>query len=198
MSPRERLIEAAIVSLQERGYARTTTRQIVALAELHLPAVNYYFGSKERLLQEAIVEAIRRWGERTMVASERPVGSPWERLRLSLQRFLETLEADRAYVVAAAEAFAQAERDPELRERLALAYEEFRGVVSARIQQTVGFEAGAPHDLARALSSTLIALFDGLAMQTLLDPGRTPDVVEVTRSLALLGQLAAMDATVQP
>lgn len=190
MSPRKRLLEAAIGSLQEHGYARTTIRQIVASAGMHLPTVNYYFGSKERLLEEAAVEAIRRWGETTMAVAGGD-GAPRERLRRSLERFLQTLQADRPYVVAAAEAFAQAERSEELRVRLAAAYREFRGLVAASMRPAAERPQTLTEDDLLAVSSTLIALFDGLAIQALLDPDQSPDADRVLRGLAILGRLAA-------
>lgn len=193
MTPRDRLLEAAVKSLQENGYARTTTRRIVELAGLHLPAVNYYFGSKERLVQEAIMEAIRRWGQTTIGDAQVTEGPPAAQLRHSLERFLSTLEDDRRYVVAAVEAFAQAERSHELRDRLTGAYKEFRKVVIANIERAAGGDSGrAPREDVRALASTLIALFDGLAIQWLIDPRETPTAEQVLASLAALGQLAGI------
>ncbi len=196
---RERLLEATIESLQENGYARTTTREIVARAGLHLPAVNYYFGSKEQLLQDAIVEALRRWGATTIsdtdaVAAE---GAPAAaQLRSSLERYSATLADDRPYVVAAAEAFAQASRSEELRDRLAGAYEEFRDVVVASITRAAADGGGDPDPgQVRAIASTLIALFDGLAIQWLVDPERAIDPGDVLDGLAALGTLAAEEAS---
>lgn len=190
MGPRERLVEAALRLLQERGYARTTTRQIVAAANSHLPAVNYYFGSKERLLDEAIVEALRRWAQSTMVVADEPGPvDPRERLRRSVGRFFATLEADRPYAVAALEAFAQAERSDELRDRLADAYREFREVVGRSVERAAGRPEGPPESDAMAVSSILIALFDGLAIQWLLDPEHAPSDEDVVNALTTLGQV---------
>lgn len=168
---RDRLLEAAISLLQRVGYARATTRAIVAEADAHLPAVNYFFGSKEHLLQEAVVEALRRWGQTTMVVTNDPASrSPREQLARSLGRFYSTLEADRSYIVAAVEAFAQAERDEELRAKLADAYDDFRDVVATSVESAAGRPDATPQLDTLILSSVLIALFDGLAIQWLLDP----------------------------
>ncbi len=191
MDPRERLLEAAISCLQEHGYAQTTTRRIVAAAGLHLPAVNYYFGSKERLLHDAVVEALRRWGQTTMTAPHVTDAPPAQRLGRSLDRFLSTLAEDRAYVVAAAEAFAQAERSDELRARLADAYGEFRGVVAAGLQPPAE-DGDAPSDEVSALASTLIALFDGLAIQWLINPDAAISAEQVLASLATIGRMTSL------
>lgn len=199
MDQRKNLLEAAITCLQERGYARTTTRDIVAAAGSHLPAVNYYFGSKERLLGEAITEGLRRWMETTMSAARDPApAAPGERLRHSVETFLATLERDRPYVVAAFEAFAQANRSDALRDRLAGEYRYARRQVADSVA-----DVAADQDIrldetqAAEVASALLAVFDGLAIQWLLAPRDTPSADQVMRALALLAA-AATDAKDAP
>ena len=185
------MLEAAVTCLQEKGYARTTTREIVATAGSHLPAVNYYFGSKERLLQDAIVEALRQWCRSTMEVATDPSPLPVsERLQRSVDTFFASLTSERANAAAAMEAFTQATRDEGLRRRLAQAYEEFReelaGALAAQAERD-SVEAPIEAEVTD-LTSVLIALFDGLAIQWLLDPERSPDGSRVTRSLEMLGE----------
>lgn len=188
MDQRKALLEAAIACLQDRGYARTTTRDIVAAAGTHLPAVNYYFGSKEALLGQAITEALRRWMETTMAVARDPEpATAAERLRRSIDRFLSTLETDRPYVVAALEAFAQAPRSEELRGRLAAEYADARAQVAAAC---AGSEDGLDQlddDDLQGVATVLLALFDGLAVQWALAPDKTPDPDRMLRSLQILG-----------
>ncbi len=190
MTPRERLLEASIHCLREQGWAKTTTRQIVARARMHVPSVNYYFGSKERLLHDAAVEALRRWTATTMDAVHPSPDDPGGELRRSVERFLDTLEADRPYVVAAVEAFAQAERSDELRERLADAYATFRSLVVERIQPGAT-ETETRTSGALPLASVLIALFDGLALQRLIAPNDMLSADEVLAGLAALSHIAS-------
>ena len=193
METRERLIEATIQLLGHRGYARTTTREIVAEADAHLPAVNYFFGSKDRLLHEAVTEALRRWCTSTMeVVADLPASaSATERLEVSLQRFFSTLERDRSDVVAALEAFAQAERSEELRDALAGAYRQFRELLARSVADTAGAPDAATDSTVIAVATVLIALFDGLAIQWLLDPAAAPTAESVMTGL---GGLAAARA----
>lgn len=186
MTSRERLLEAAISCLQEHGWAKTTTRVIVARAGMQIPSVNYYFGTKDTLLADAVVEGLRRWGATTMDAIAQDPDEPESELRRSLERFFATLDRDRRYVVVAVEAFAQADRDDELRARLADAYRTFRGVVVDRIRRGTGPEEPGAGE-ATALASVLIALFDGLALQRLLNPEETLDADGVLAALAVLG-----------
>lgn len=185
MATRERLLEAAVDCLRTRGYARTTTREIVAAAGSHLPAVNYHFGSKERLLHEATVQALLRWSQRTLASTETPTTlHPRARLRVSIERFLASLggdrNGDRPGLVAAVEAFAQAERDDALRDSMAGAYDDLRAAIGR----------GGDED-SRAVASVLIALLDGLALQYLLDPARAPTGPEVVRSLDAIARVLA-------
>ena len=181
MNTRERLLEAAIGCLQTRGYARTTTREIVAAAGSHLPAVNYHFGSKERLLHEATMQALLHWSQGTLASTQAPATlDPRSRLQVSVDRFLASVGDDRPGLVAAVEAFAQAERDDALRDRLAGAYEDLREAIAL----------GGDHE-SRAVASVLIALLDGLALQCLLDPQRAPTGPEVVRSLDAVARVLA-------
>lgn len=185
MDTRERLLEAAITLLARDGYARTTTRAIVAEAAASLPAVNYFFGSKDALLREAVVEALRRWAQSTMVATdEQPQGGAGTQLGENLDRFYSTLGADRSYIVAAMEAFAQAERDEELRAKLADAYGDFHTQVLASIERQQRGASETPDG--KALATVLIALFDGLALQWLLDPEGAMGAEDVMRGLRAL------------
>lgn len=184
MGTRERLLEAAIGCLQTRGYARTTIREIVAAASSHLPAVNYFFGSKERLLHEATVQALLRWSQATLASTEASAPlDPRSRLRVSVERFLAAIRGDRSGLVAAVEAFAQAERDEALRARLAGTYDDLRAAIAL----------GGDDD-SRAVASVLIALLDGLALQCLLDPQRAPTAPEVVRSLDAVARVVAAAA----
>lgn len=56
---RRRLLDATRALLAERGEDDVTLREIVARAEANVAAVSYHFGSKERLCDAAIDEALR-------------------------------------------------------------------------------------------------------------------------------------------
>lgn len=58
MGNREDLLAGARKCILERGYANTTARDIANTAGVSLAAIGYHFGSKERLLTEALTEAV--------------------------------------------------------------------------------------------------------------------------------------------
>ena len=182
---RKKLLEAAITCLQQRGYARTTTRDIVATAGAHLPAVNYYFGSKDHLLQEAVTESMRRWLDTTLQAAAGHQGAdPARRLRAGMGGYLASLPEHRPALLAAVEAYAQAGRSPELGDHLGAAHRD----ATETIAQSMDDGEGLDERDRRGLAAVLLALFDGLALQWLLAPDGVPDADDVTRALALLGE----------
>src|SRR5918996_291356 len=98
-SHRDALLEGAITCIQEKGYARTTARDLVAASGTNLGSIGYHYGSKERLLNEALFEAFRRWllplVERAAAADP---ASAWEGLRDSLVVLFEDLEGHRPLI----------------------------------------------------------------------------------------------------
>src|SRR5512146_1439764 len=141
---RERLLEAAIVCLRERGYARTTSRDLVAASGTNLASIGYHFGSKERLLNVAVGEAFQRWLKPLVaLAAEPGPATPLERLARSLTGVFDTLEENRSLVAAALEAWAQVARSEELHAEMAATYDDFHRVIAATTQEAFS-EVGAP------------------------------------------------------
>jgi AcrR family transcriptional regulator len=53
-TPRQRLLDVAVESFAEKGFAAVSVRDICGQAGVNVAAVNYYFGDKERLYIEAV------------------------------------------------------------------------------------------------------------------------------------------------
>jgi DNA-binding transcriptional regulator YbjK len=54
LSPEERIRLAALECIEELGLKEATVRAIAAKANMNPAAVNYYFRSKDRLVEEAL------------------------------------------------------------------------------------------------------------------------------------------------
>jgi AcrR family transcriptional regulator len=82
MGNREDLLAGAKKCLYEKGYARTTARDIATAAEVSLAAIGYHYGTKEVLLNIAVQEALVEWGtdlQRIMAsAADLPPGERFE------------------------------------------------------------------------------------------------------------------------
>jgi len=190
---RDALLEAAKRLLREQGYAHTTARDLVAASGTNLASIGYHFGSKEALLTEALGEAFEEWTERLnnagWAASD---AAPLDRLVAALNAMVADLEEARPFFIAYLEAMAQAERSPELRERLARQYEGNRREVAVSVAAAIGGDGAAGGD-ADAVASLLIAIADGLLIQSFIDPGRLPTGEEFTAALGR-GLAAALAA----
>ncbi|MCO1654989.1 TetR/AcrR family transcriptional regulator [Pseudonocardia humida] len=186
MGNREDLLAGAAQCLRERGWARTTVRDIAAAAGVSHAAIGYHFGSRDALLVAAFVQAMEEWGdevERAMTAaaadeSDDPAVAGWVEM-------VRSFREQRHLWLASIDAFVQAEHAPELRERLADAQQEGRRGSAAGL---VGVpESEVADDVVRSVGSVQMALISGVAMQWLIDPERAPsgaDVVSGLRALA--------------
>lgn len=187
---RERLLEAAILCLQEKGYARTTSRDLVAASGTNLASIGYHFGSKERLLNVAVGEAFQRWLKPLIaLAAEPGPATPLERLQRSLAGVMDSLEENRALVAACLEAWAQMARSEDLRAEMAASYDDFHRTIAATTREAFA-EIDATDVDVDALAALIIALFDGLLIQWQLDPERAPSAERLT--VAAQGALAAL------
>jgi AcrR family transcriptional regulator len=191
-SHRDRLLEAAIVCLQEKGYARTTSRDLVAVSGTNLASIGYHFDSKERLLNIAVAEAFQRWLKPLVaLAAEPGSATPLERLERSVAGVMDSLEENRALVAACLEAWAQLSRSEDLRAEMAASYDDFHQVIAATTRDAFA-EIGATDIDADALAALIIALFDGLLVQWQVDPERAPSAERLTA--AAQGALVALAA----
>ncbi len=163
MGNREDLLAGAITCLKEKGWARTTVRDIAAAAGVNHAAIGYHFGSRDALLTQALVESVDELGEE--LARRVPGGGPEQRW----QALIDTFTTHRALWVAQLEAVVQAERSVEVREHLA------RGQREAR----AGLGGSVP-----------LALLTGLMLQWLVDPDQAPSGAEAIAELrSLAGEL---------
>ncbi|MGH3683903.1 MAG: TetR/AcrR family transcriptional regulator [Pseudonocardiaceae bacterium] len=191
MGHREALLDGARRCLLEQGYARTTARDLVAASGTNLASIGYHFGSKEALLTEAMQQCLDEYVEYLdQIVFTDPGATPLQRVRASWEVLVTTFVQHRPLMVAFIEALVQAERVPELRTQLAERYERLRATVAGMVCASV---EGLPDPVARQVASFLIAIYDGLKMQWLLDPQRAPTPHELMAALeiALPAALAA-------
>jgi AcrR family transcriptional regulator len=177
-SHRDRLLDAALECLSTKGYARTTARELVAASGASLASISYHFGSKDALLEEAIEMAFDRWTDEVTRIVVAEGGSPSERLGRGLGETIHAFERNRAALVAFMDALAQVERSDEIRRRLARWYERTRRMLGELIEEQSDGLEGVD---ARTAGSLLLAIADGLMVQWLLDPDRTPSADELER-----------------
>ena len=200
MGHRERLLEGAKRCLYEKGYGQTTARDIVAASGTNLASIGYHFGTKEALLNAAVLEAIDDWGEELQrIFRDVPeIGTePMGRFEAIWERVIESFQTHRALWISSFEAFAQAERSPELREQLADGQEQGRYGLVALFRKLD--ESTVDEGQARTEGSFYLALMSGLMVQWLVDPERAPSGADMADALrAILGNARPAEQTRPP
>ena len=198
-SHREQLLEGAIECLRTKGYARTTTRDIAAAANANLASIGYHFGSKEALLNQAILRACEQWtnrlGEAAFAGQD---ASPLGQMAASWVAMLNSFEELRPILVGLIEAAAQSAWSDDLRQELAAHYRVSREQVALMVRQSLGEgveEAGVDP---KVVGSFLIAVCDGLVLQWLIDPDETPRGEELISSLGAALAQALPQASLEP
>lgn len=111
---KDRILGAAEVLFAQHGFAGTSLRQVTALAEVNIAAVNYHFGSKENLVNEVFRRRLDELSERRLAALKQAEALPSPNLEAILAAFIEpalALTLDRhggpAFVRVLARAYAE-------------------------------------------------------------------------------------------
>lgn len=168
MGNREDLLAGARACLLDKGYARTTVRDIATAAGVSMAAIGYHFGTKEALLTEALADATREWGtalERALTLMPEGPADPWQRFADRWDAVLDTIAAHRGVWSATFDVLAH----PDVRAQLAANLDEARAGL-ARL-----FDGIDENDTAARSSGTLYqALLTGIAAQYLIDPDHAP------------------------
>lgn len=188
---RDKLLRGALACIQERGYSGASSREIARAAGANVASINYHFGSKDALLNEALGRCFELWNRRVEEAFATAAGAGVdEQLGAILRAAIDSFADLRSSVYACIESYAPALRSEDLRARLAAGYADVResGVrLSHKAFDEMGVEA--PENL-RAVTSVLIAVCDGLMLQWVADPEATPNAEETLGAIATLGALA--------
>lgn len=184
MGHRDQLLAAAKHLLQDKGYAHITARDLVAASGTNLASIGYHFGSKAGLLNAALGDVFAEWmTQLTEVAMADPNASPVQRAHLTWATVLGHLTDKRALLLSFIEALAQADRDPALREQLADLQHRMRAGVAELVSASYGGDPGPEDPRCTAVASFVLAACDGLALQWLIDPARSPRPDDLLRGL---------------
>ncbi len=185
MSQRDDLLTAAKKLLVEKGYHRTTARDIAAASGAHLGSIGYHYGSKDALMTTATLEAQGEWGH-TIDAAMATAGAAdaSQRLQIAIDALSAAMAKQRQVLVASVQAYAQAAFDDAIRQTLSTATAGARTDLAAGVLDVDPSDVGA--ETSRGLGSVVHALIAGLSLQAFLDPDSLPtgeQVVEALHSL---------------
>ena len=124
---RDKLLDGALACLRERGYGNTSSRDIARAAGVNIASINYHFGSKDALLDDALGRCFSTWNQRVQEAFDHSrAAGPAGQILAVLEATVDSFEQIRPAVYACVESYAPALRSEALRERLAAGYADVR------------------------------------------------------------------------
>ena len=190
MGHREDLLAGAVRCLREKGYGRTTARDIVAASGTNLASIGYHYGSTQALLNAAVFQAMEDFGAeigQVMSADAGLAGPVLERFERFWTRVIDSFRADPEVWAATFDVFSAAQRDPEIRAAVAQGLDDGRALWARAIY---GLDPdGDDQGTARGVGSLHQALLSGVLVQWLIDPGRAPSAADLAAALQAIAQL---------
>jgi AcrR family transcriptional regulator len=182
-SHREQILEGAIECVQTRGVADTTTRDIAAAAGASLASIPYHFGSKDALMDQALLQAIRRYSEHVKQQAFAGNAPPLQALAKSLIATVDSFAQARPLLISLMEAHVKAIHSEPLRERVAANRRAAVERIAAGVSGGLGLEGQLTDEQTHAVSVLILALVDGLMLGWLLDPEVVPGGQELLDSV---------------
>ncbi|UUU25102.1 TetR/AcrR family transcriptional regulator [Streptomyces sp. DSM 40750] len=192
MGHREDLLEGAKRCLLEKGFARTTARDIVKESGTNLASIGYHYGSKGALLAQAYVALVGDLSQ--AFDAEEPVTGGTE--PGSVERFqevwgnvIDTMREPGSMWRLSMEIIVMGDQLPEVRDHLALAQRESgRGLIPM-------FMGGRDEDVTEQEVDTLgkffVTLMTGLIAQWTFDPPSAPEADQLAEGLRRVMAAAA-------
>ena len=171
-----RLIEGTLDCMRRLGLRGTTSRAISAAAGVNLGAITYHFGSKDELISQALLHAIRSWIEPALGVLRQDI-DPAARLSAAIDQLRTTFSEAREMLPVYLEALLAASRSETLHGGVTELLSEVRRFLGAQLadQRDAGYlpEWIEPD----AMATILMATADGLALHAVLEP----DAIDVDR-----------------
>ncbi|MEU0075654.1 TetR/AcrR family transcriptional regulator [Streptomyces sp. NPDC006332] len=183
MGHREDLLEGAKRCLLEKGFARTTARDIVKESGTNLASIGYHYGSKDALLAQAYVSLVEAMGDAFVgdgtVLNAEP-GS-LERFREVWSNIIGTMREPGSLWHLSMEVLVMGDQLPEVRDHLALAQREAgRGLIPLLMG---GREEDVSDETVDTLGVLLVTLMTGVIAQWTFDPKTAPEADQLAEGL---------------
>ncbi|MER5476187.1 TetR/AcrR family transcriptional regulator [Streptomyces sp. NPDC002734] len=183
MGHREDLLDGAKRCLREKGFARTTARDIVRESGANLASIGYHYGSKDALLAQAYVGLMEEQAEHfdwEAAAAGTAPGSP-ERIRKVLTTVVESFDRPDAVWHLSIEVITMGDRFPEITRNLVAAQREGgRGLAALLLGLP---EESLDDETTDTVGSLIMVLLAGMIAQHSLDPALAPTGDQLTDGL---------------
>lgn len=186
MGHREDLLKGAVTCIRNKGYARTTARDVVTASGTNLGSIGYHYGSLENLLNVAVIEAVGQIGaelSQAVLAKIDPAAPFPERFQQLWTAIIVTFEEYRQVWAATFDLYATAGHVEALRAAIADGFQDGR---LAWAQLLHGIDPETDPARAHAVGSVHQALLSGVLAQWLADPDRAPSADDLRDGLRVI------------
>jgi AcrR family transcriptional regulator len=163
---RDRILLAATHVFGTKGYQGATIADVVRESGLSVGAIYTYFSGKDELFRQSC-DLISAQGLEELAVRVAPATTTAERLRIAIGLYIETIDeyAGAPGQASLIQAWAEADREPGVRDMLARRRERLVGAAQMLLHQgVVAGELPAWMDV-DAVSRGFLALMDGLLLQ---------------------------------
>ena len=182
MGNREQLLDGALACLYDKGYARTTARDIASAAGVSLAAIGYHFGTTEALLNAALLRAMEEWAaelKRALVDERDRRLSPEKRRAAIWRRVIASVAANPPLWSVQFELVHEIQRRPELAEHFAGAQVAAREGLAELFE---GIDPAKEPERAQRVGARYQALLTGVVAQHLVDPAHAVRPADLAKS----------------
>ena len=189
MGNREDLVAGAKRCLVEKGYTRTTARDIAAASGVSLAAIGYHFGSKDALMNQAVYEAVGEWADELSEAlgsQGSPDAPPLERFESVMAWTIESFQGEgRGLWAAQLELMSLFLRNDETRAFMAGIQ---RDAAEGMAKLFLGLDPAKDEEAARTAGAVYHALFIGVLVKWFMDPAQALSARELAQGLRVIAQ----------
>lgn len=192
MGHRDDLLEGAKRCLLEKGFVRTTARDIVKESGTNLASIGYHYGSKDKLLADAYVSLVEDLSDSfdpgAGVSKGAAPGS-LERFQEVWSNIIQTMREPGSLWHLSMEIVVMGDKLPEVRDHLARAQREAgRGIIPLLMG---GREEDVTDEDIDSVGMFYNTLMTGLIAQWTFDPATAPDADQLTAGLRRVIDAAA-------
>lgn len=168
MSPRERILDALLALIADRGIDAVSVRTVAAAAEVSPALVQYHFGTKDRLMAAAFAHVHERMADR--LAAVPAGGTVRDRLRGYLLAWFP-LDAERRADATVWLAFTAASATrPDLVAEVRDTDDALLGVLAEVVERGRADGSVRADVDANLAAAVLLAVVDGLTIRAVTDP----------------------------
>ena len=186
MGNREALLDGAKRCLLEKGYAKTTARDVADAAGVSLAAIGYHYGSKESLLEQAFMSAMEDWfdDDDSEAVSQLPNGSLGQ-FRQFFAEIQATFPEQKPLMRLNLEMGLEGMHNPSLGGFMARAMDFGR---SEFAKAFAGLDVETDGKIAWQVGSFYSLLMTGMVAQYLIDPEHLPDATDLAEGLRFIAE----------